>query len=75
MKAYQFCKFDTISNELGINQKELIPMIMKIAKKNYANIKINLVDNFIEMEKDKNEKSLGGLIDNYNSWLNLMNKQ
>ncbi len=75
LKAYQFCKFDTISNELGINQKELIPMIMKIAKKNYANIKINLVDNFIEMEKDKNEKSLGGLIDNYNSWLNLMNKQ
>ncbi len=75
LKAYQFCKFDTISNELGINQKELIPMIMKIAKNGYANVKINLVNNFIEMEKDKNEKSLGGLIDNYNSWLALMNKQ
>ena len=75
LKAYQFCKFDTIANELGINQKELIPMIMKIAKNGYANVKINLVNNFIEMEKDKNEKSLGGLIDNYNSWLALMNKQ
>jgi len=75
LKAYRFCKFQTISKELGIKKEELVPMIMKIAKNGYANIKINLVNDYIEMEKDKNEKSLGGLIDNYNSWLNIMNKQ
>ena len=75
LKAYNICKFDTIANELGIKKKELIPMVMKIAKNGYSNIKVNLVDNVVEMEIDKNDKNLGGLIDNYNSWLTIMSKQ
>ena len=50
-------------------------MVMKIAKNGYSNIKVNLVDNVVEMEIDKNDKNLGGLIDNYNSWLTIMSKQ
>ena len=52
-----------------------VTLCTALSKKTNSNIKVNLVDNVVEMEIDKNDKNLGGLIDNYNSWLTIMSKQ
>ena len=76
LKAYKICKINTLSNELNINKNDIINMILQIGRNNYLNVKINFVEDFVEVEKnnsnDNNEdKIYKDVVDNYLSWINL----
>ena len=68
LKAYKNCKFDVIEEEIGVNNKELLGMIMNIAKNKLAPVKINFVKKQLEIMDDFSGNGMR-LLDNYRGWL------
>jgi tetratricopeptide (TPR) repeat protein len=69
LKAYKNCKFDVIESEIGVNNDELLGMVMNIAKNQLANIKINFVKKQLEIKDDNSDNTIK-LLSNYKGWLN-----
>lgn len=74
LKSYKSCKFEVLEKEMGIHNKELIGMLMNIAKNEYADLKINFVKQQIEMnDKDEKNNNTTKLLKNYAKWFNSFN--
>ena len=76
LKAYKICKIDTLSKELKLNKNDIINMILQIGRNKYLNVKINFVEDYVEIEKnnynDNNEEKIyKDVVENYLSWINL----
>ena len=69
LKAYKNCKFDVIESEIGVNNDELLGMVMNIAKNQLANVKINFVKKQLEIKDDNSDNTIK-LLSNYKGWLN-----
>ena len=72
LKAFKNCKFDVIEREIGVNNDELLGMVMNIAKNQLANIKINFVKKQLEIKDDNSDNTIK-LLNNYKGWLNKLN--
>ena len=68
LKAFKNCKFDVIEKEIGVNNDELLGMIMNIAKNQLARVKINFVKKQLEIIDDYSDGGLK-LLNNYKGWL------
>ena len=68
LKAFKNCKFDVIEKEIGVNNNELLGMIMNIAKNQVAKVKINFVKKQLEIIDDFSDNGLK-LLNNYRRWL------
>jgi len=68
LKAFKNCKFDVIEKEIGVNNNELLGMIMNIAKNQVAKVKINFVKKQLEIIDDFSDNGLK-LLNNYRKWL------
>lgn len=68
LKAFESCKFDVIEKEIGVNNNELLGMIMNIAKNQVAKVKINFVKKQLEIIDDFSDNGLK-LLNNYRKWL------
>jgi phage regulator Rha-like protein len=76
LKAYKICKINTLSKELNLNKNDIINMILQIGRNKYLNVKINFVEDYVEIEKnnynDNNEEKIyKDVVENYLSWINL----
>jgi len=76
LKAYKICKINTLSNELNINKNDIINMILQIGRNKYLNVKINFVEDYVEIEKNNSNENnedifYKNVVDNYHSWINL----
>ena len=72
LKAFKNCKFEVIEREIGVNNDELLGMVMNIAKNQLANIKINFVKKQLEIKDDNSDNTIK-LLNNYKGWLNKLN--
>ena len=68
LKAFKNCKFDVIEKEIGVNNNELLGMIMNIAKNQVAKVKINFVKKQLEIIDDFSDNGFK-LLNNYRKWL------
>jgi COP9 signalosome complex subunit 2 len=76
LKAYKICKIERLSKELNINKKDIIAMILQIGRNKYLDVKINFVQDYIEIEQkssdnNQEENLFTDVVENYNLWLNL----
>lgn len=70
LQAYNVCKFETLTKEIGIDKATLIGMVMQLAKDCGVELKVNLKEGYVEMMNQK-DKSYEDLVNNFNGWLTL----
>lgn len=68
LQGYKNCKFNGLKDELGIQEKELIGMVMNIAKNGLFDVKINFVKKQIETIEKQEDSASRMLLQSYARW-------